>query len=380
MPESKDYYKILGVDKKASDDEIKSAYRKLAKQYHPDVNKEPGAAEKFKEISEAYGVLSDKDKRAKYDQFGSADGFSGFGGSSAGGGFSGFDFGGFSGFGDLGDILSGMFGGGFSSGRRSSRIDGEDIMAQLNISFIESVRGCKKTVQVSHLATCDACGGTGAKSSTDVGTCKICGGTGHVHETQNTMFGRMTTSRTCGACGGTGKIIQNPCKECGGKGVKKVTETIEINIPAGINTGESISYQGKGNAGKNGGTNGDLIITINVGKHPLLRREGYDLYLDLPVPYLICILGGDVEVPYAEGKFTLKIPAGVKAGEVIRQKGKGVKYLKKAGNGDLIITIVPEFPNGIDKEEKAVLEKLLSNQNVKDYDKFKKYQDVLKQL
>ena len=381
MPAGKDYYKILGVDKKASDDEIKSAYRKLAKQYHPDVNKEAGAAEKFKEISEAYTILSDKEKRANYDQFGSADGagFSGFGGS--GGGFSGFNFGGFSGFDDLGDILSGMFGGGFSSSRRaSSRVDGEDIIAQLNISFIESVRGVKKSVQISRMAKCEACSGTGAKSNSDIQTCKVCGGTGHVHETQNTMFGRMTTSRTCGACSGTGKIISNPCKECGGKGIKKITEAIEIEIPAGINTGESISYRGKGNAGKNGGNDGDLIITVNVGKHPLLRREGYDLFLDLPVPYLVCMLGGEIEVPCADGKFNLKIPAGTKAGEVIRQKGKGIKYLKRIGNGDLIITIVPEFPNGIDKEDRKALEKLLESQNIKDYEKFKKYQDVLKQL
>lgn len=380
MP-SKDYYKILGVDKKASDDDIKSAYRKLAKQYHPDINKEPGASEKFKEINEAYSVLSDKQKRSNYDQFGSADGFQGFSGGQ--GGFGGFDFGGFGGFEDLGDILSGMFGGGsFRSSRASARgrVDGEDLIAHINISFFESAKGTKKTVQVTRNVVCEDCSGSGAKSQSDIQTCSACGGSGQVRETQNTMFGRMTSTRVCGACGGTGKIIKNPCSKCGGKGIKRVSEDIEIEIPAGIDDGQSISYKGKGNAGKNGGADGDLIITINVGKHPLLRREGFDLYLDLPVPFITCMLGGEVEVPGVDGKFKVTIPQGTQAGTVLRQRNRGIKNLKRIGTGDLIITVIPEFPQGISKEERKALVKMLEDYNIKNYEKCKKYADVLKHL
>lgn len=382
MAEKKDYYKILGVDKKATDEELKSAYRKLAKQYHPDINKEKGADERFKQINEAYAVLSDKQKRSNYDQFGTAEGFSGgFGGSSAGAGFGGFDFGGFGGFEDLGDIFSGMFGGSSrtSKSMRNS-VDGEDIVARINLSFKESALGVKKNLQVTRNVVCDACIGKGAVKDSDIDICSMCHGSGQVRETTNTLFGRMMSTRTCGVCNGTGKVIKNPCKTCGGSGFRRVSESIELDIPAGIDNEQSIQYKGMGNAGKNGGQNGDLIIVVNVGVHPLLKRKEFDLYLDLNVPYITCLLGGSVDIPLINGSMRLIIPAGTQSGTVFRQKGKGIKYLKRMGSGDLIITIIPEFPKNISKDDRKTMESLIENVSSKDYEKYKKYLDVMKNL
>lgn len=376
---SKDYYNILGVSKTATDDELKSAYRKLAKQYHPDVNKSPDAAEKFKEINEAYSVLSDKTKRANYDQFGSAEGFGGGAGGAGGfGGFGGFDFGGFE---DLGDLFSGFFGGG--AGRRSnvsSAVDGEDVVARVNISFVESAKGVKKVIEVTHTVVCSDCGGKGAKNSSDIETCNACGGSGQVREAANTLFGKMFTTKTCGACHGTGKIIKKPCSTCGGKGVIRKTEKIEIDIPAGIDNGQSISYARMGNAGRNGGVNGDLIVTITVGEHPLLKRKDFDLYLDVHVPYMVCMLGGKIDIPCIDGKMKFEVPAGTQSGARFRERGKGIKYLKRPGYGDLIITIIPEFPKSLDKTTKKQIEDMFKDANLKDYEKYKRFNDVLDKL
>lgn len=381
---AKDYYKTLGVDKNASDDELKSAYRRLAKQYHPDINKTPEAEVKFKEINEAYDVLSDKTKRANYDRFGTAEpgaqgfgggagGAGGFGGGSGFGGFSDF---GFSGFGGFEDILNGMFGGG---SRAQAQKVGADIDVRMNLSFSEAVFGCKKKINVTRSKKCTACGGTGAKSSADIETCKTCGGSGQVRQMQSTLFGKMSTITTCPNCGGTGKVIKNACSSCGGRGTVRTSETIEVEVPAGINNGQTMTYQGKGETAKNGMA-GDLNIVISVAEHPLLKRKDNDLYITVSVPYLTCVLGGAVKVPLTSGSFMFNIPECTQPGKVFKERGKGVKMLNKAGYGDLYIKIDAEFPKNLSRDEKRVLSELEKNTNLSAYEKTKQYNNTLNQL
>ena len=294
--DKRDYYEVLGVDKSVSDDELKKAYRKAAKKYHPDLNPGDKQAEKnFKEVNEAYEVLSDKEKRARYDQFGHAgvDPNFGAGGGGYGGGFTGD-------FGDLGDIFSSFFGGGFGGGRRSNPNAprrGNDTAANVNLSFEEAAKGCKKTVKVTKIENCNECGGSGAKKGTSPKTCPVCHGSGQVASTQRTPFGVMQTQTVCNNCHGSGKIVDNPCNVCAGKGRIRHTVEQNVDIPAGIDDGQVINLRGGGDAGVNGGPSGDLRINVNVRPHPIFEREGYDVFCEIPITFAQAALGAEIGRP-----------------------------------------------------------------------------------
>ena len=371
---NKNYYDILGVDKNASADEIKSAYRKLAKKYHPDLNPNNAeAAEKFKEVNEAYEVLSDTTKKANYDQYGSADGpqgFGGFGGSgNSTGGFGGFDF---------SDIMSNFFGGaGFGNASSFARTGykGEDIAINMTLTFDEAVFGCKKTFTVNRVENCSHCKGTGAKNGTEYTTCPDCNGTGQVRYTESTLFGRLTRQGICKSCNGTGKKIKTRCEYCNGNGYKRVNANISIDIPAGIDNGQTITMRGSGNAGVRGGQNGDLTIFVKVMPHKMLQRDGYDLLLKVYVPFYTLLLGGKVEIPLPKGKFVLDIKERTPSGTIMRLKGKGVKVLNREAYGDLLVTLKSEAPKNLSVQQKDLLEKL--SESFSDTD-FPKYRDFKK--
>lgn len=372
----KDFYSTLGVDKNASQDEIKSAYRKLAKKYHPDLNKDnPEAAEKFKEVNEAYEVLGDEKKRQNYDQFGTADGsgadFSdffkqgGFNFSSSGGGFS-----------DIFSDLFGAFGGGGRSANTMER--GDDIDIQINLTFEEACFGTKKDINISKYEKCGACNGTGARGGTEYSTCSECGGSGHVTYQQNTMFGRTITQGICKKCNGTGKIIKEKCSTCGGKGYQKVNKVVSVNIPAGIDNGQIITMRGEGNAPVRQGVAGDLHIVVNVLAHKLFVRKGYDLYFDLYLPFPRLILGGKVDIPTLDGKYTLDIKECTQSGTIYRIKNKGVKVLKSSGFGDLIVTVKGEAPKSLDRRTKELLKQLDEQSTKSNYPRWSNFLDKSK--
>ena len=360
MAEKRDYYEVLGVDKTASDDEIKSAFRKLAKKYHPDLNPGDKTAEaKFKEANEAYEVLSNKESRSKYDQFGhaafdpNAQGSYGFSGNGFTGSFTGFDdilkniFGG--GFG-------GDFGGGFGGGRANSPVEGNDLRYQVTITLEEAAAGCKREITYRHEEKCPVCGGTGAKPGSKLKTCPSCKGTGQI-KTSGGIFG-MTTIRTCDACGGTGKIIEEPCEKCRGKGRISESLKISVNIPAGIDDGQAIRMAGKGDAGYNGGPNGDLLITIRVKPHKKFIREGANLYLNLTIPVTTAALGGEVVVPTLTGEVKYNIPAGTQNGTTFRLREQGIQHLRQNGKGDLYVNITVEIPRKLNEDQKELFEEL----------------------
>ena len=343
MPTNKDYYEILGVSKTASQDEIKKAYRTLAKKYHPDLNKEPGAEEKFKEINEAYETLSDEQKRAQYDQFGSA-GPQGFGGA---GGFSGFSSGGFGGF---EDIFNSFFGEQRQRNTNQAR-QGEDIEKQMNISFEDAVYGATKKIRVSVDEICTACGGSGAYSKNDIHTCQDCHGTGYILRRQQTIFGMTQTQTVCPRCHGKGKEITRKCDVCGGTGHVRKTKDIDLKIPEGIQTGMSLRLEGYGGAGVNGGPNGDLYITFNVLPHKTFKRTNNDIYLEVPITFSQAALGDQIEVPTMWESEKIKIPAGTQSGQVFKIKGKGVKNPKDLGRGDQFVTVKVVTPTNLSKQE-----------------------------
>ena len=355
MAEKRDYYEVLGLAKGASDDEIKKAYRKLAKENHPDLH--PGdkaCEERFKEIGEAYEVLSDPDKKARYDQYGHAafDPNSGFGG--------GFD--GFGDFGDLGDILGNIFGGfgGFGGSTRQQRNApqrGESLRVRLAISFEEAAFGCSKEITVPRIEDCDDCGGTGCKPGTSPETCPDCGGAGEVRVQQRTPFGVMASTTPCRRCGGTGKLVKNPCPSCGGKGKVRKQRTISVNIPAGIDDGQTISLRGQGHAGANGGPKGDLLITVSVKAHPLFERDGSSILFEMPISFVQAARGAEVEVPTLDGKVKYTIPEGTQTGTTFRLRGKGIPYLNGSGRGDQYVTVNIETPKNLNKEQKELLRK-----------------------
>lgn len=357
MADKRDYYEVLGLEKSASDEEIKKSYRKLAKQYHPDLH--PGdkeCEEKFKEIGEAYEVLSDPDKKAKYDQYGHAafDPNAGFGG-----GFSG----GFGDFGDLGDILGNIFGGGFggfggsSAQRRNAPQKGESLRVRLSVNFEEAAFGCKKEISIPRIEDCEDCKGTGCKPGTSPDTCPDCNGTGTVRTQQRTPFGVMASTGACRKCGGTGKIVKEPCVKCGGKGKVRRQRTISVNIPAGIDDGQTISLRGQGHAGVNGGPAGDLLITVSVKAHPLFEREGASVLFDMPISFVQAALGAEVEVPTLDGKVKYTIPEGTQTGTTFRLRGKGIPYLNGSSRGDQFVTVYIETPKNLSKEQKELLRK-----------------------
>ncbi len=354
MAEKRDYYEVLGLQKGASDDEIKKAYRKLAKQYHPDLH--PGdktCEERFKEIGEAYEVLSDADKKARYDQFGHAafDPNAGYGG----------DGGGFGDFGDLSDILNSFFGGGFggfgggSGGRRSAAQKGENLRVRLSIAFEDAAFGCKREITVPRIEDCETCGGNGCAKGSSPETCSECGGSGSVRTQQRTPFGMMASTSPCRKCGGTGQIVNNPCPDCSGKGKVRRQRTISVNIPAGIDDGQTISLRGQGHAGYLGGPAGDLLITVSVKAHPLFEREGYDVLLETPITFSQAALGAEIEVPTLDGKVKYTIPEGTQTGTTFRLKGKGIQRLNSSSRGDQYITVVVETPKNMSREQKELL-------------------------
>lgn len=379
---AKDYYDILGVSKSASDDEIKSAYRKLAKKYHPDLNKDnPEATTKFKEVNEAYEVLGDSTKRANYDQYGSADGNPFAGGN---GGFGGFGNGGFSGsfngssFEDLGDIFSGFFGGGFGGGARRSAPVGSNIRTRLTLSFEEAVFGTKANIKVTRTTMCADCNGTGAKNGTEYTTCSACGGKGKIRYQQNTFLGTVINEQICDTCHGTGKQIKTKCGCCGGKGFVKNNVDIEISIPAGVDDGQILTLRGKGNEDKGGA--GDLNVELTVESHSMLKRDGVDLSMDVFVPYTDCLLGTEIEVPLVKGTYKLTIPPLTASGTIFRLKGKGIKRLHGSTNGDIIITIKSEVPKTLDKKVKELLGKIKDETNKSMYPKSKDYENKIQKL
>ena len=363
MADKRDYYEVLGVSKNASDDEIKKAHRKLAKKYHPDLNKDnPEAAEKFKELNEAYEVLSDKDKKAKYDQFGFAGVDPNYGG---GGGFGG-GFGGFGGFdmGDLGDIFGSFFGGGGSTrSRRNAPQRGETLQQRVMLSFEEAAFGCEKEITIGRVEACEECGGSGAAPGTSAETCSNCRGTGTVTQTQRTPLGMFQTQSPCPNCRGTGKIIKTPCKKCSGKGKVRNNRTLKVKIPAGIDDGQSIQLRGQGGAGTNGGPAGDVIVTIGIRPHPLFTREGSDVLCDIPISFTQAALGDTLQVPTIDGKIEYEVPEGTQTGTVFRMRGKGIQNVNGRGRGDQFVRVNIEVPKNLSQKQKDLLREFEASSN-----------------
>lgn len=355
MAEKRDYYEVLGLNKDADEAAIKKAYKTLAKKYHPDLNPNNAEAEeKFKEINEAYSVLSDSDKKAQYDRYGHAAFDPSSGGGSGG-------FGGFGGFGediDLSDIFSSFFGGGSSGSRRNGPIRGNDILQRVIISFEESAFGCKKNIEFNRIEACPDCGATGAAKGTSPETCSACGGTGQIRRTQRTPLGMMQTTGQCEACRGRGKIIKNPCTNCRGTGYIRIKKKLEVSIPAGIDDGQRVAIRSQGDAGRQGGQPGDLIITVSVRPHHIFEREGYNIYCSVPITFSQAALGAEITVPTLEGNVTYKIPEGTQTGTEFVIKGKGINKLEYKGFGDLYFTVVVETPKNLTAEQKELLRQL----------------------
>ena len=379
MATKRDYYEVLGVSKTATQDEIKSAYRKLAKKYHPD-NKETGDAEKFKEATEAFSVLGDAQKRQTYDQFGQAAFDQTAGGSNpfSGSGFEGFNFNGGD-FGDLNDILERMFGFGFG-GSRNSRTraggraqKGDDTLLRVRINFMDAVNGTKVTIPVSYDETCASCHGSGAKNGTAYDTCPECRGRGRVITQQRTIFGVMQSETVCPRCKGTGKIIKEACPDCGGKGYNHIKKDVDVTIPQGINNGQHIRIAGKGGRGINGGENGDLYLEIIVKPHDVFERDGNDIHVNYSLDVIDAILGTTISVPTVSGDCNVDVPSGTQPNAVLRLKGKGVKDVKSDKYGDEFIHINLVTPTKINKEQKDLLTKFKSLESSDNFfDKFKK--------
>lgn len=356
MAEKRDYYEVLGIAKTASEDEIKSAYRKLAKKYHPDLN--PGnkeAEEKFKEIGEAYEILSDQQKRARYDQFGHAgvDPNYGAGAGGFGGGFGGVDLGDL--FGDLGDIFG--MGGTRRRANPNAPRKGGDIRVSLVLSFMEAVHGCTKTVSVNRQDVCTECGGSGAAKGSSPETCPDCRGTGYVTVQQRTPFGVMQSSQPCTRCGGKGKIIKSPCTKCHGSGKTSSTKRVEVKVPAGIDDDQSLCLQGLGDAGVNGGPNGDLYVIVTVRPDAMFERDRFDVHVTVPITYSQAVLGAEVEVPTVDGKVKYDVPEGTQSGTVFRLRGKGIQYIRGRGRGDQYVHVVVEIPKKLTKTQRDALKK-----------------------
>ncbi len=380
MAEKRDYYEVLGINKGASDDEIKKAYRQCVKKYHPDLHPDDKECEeKMKEANEAYEVLSDKDKKARYDQFGHAGVDPNYGAGAGGGPFGGSPFGGGI---DLEDIFSSFMGG--FGGRRSRGANapsrGNDIETNITITFEEAAKGCKKTVSYSCTGTCDECHGTGAQPGTQAKTCTVCGGSGTVTDNQRTAFGVFQTQRACDACHGKGKIIDSPCRKCSGSGRQRKNRTVDINIPAGIREGQILNVSGHGNAGYNGGPSGDLHVVVGVRRHSLFERRGDDVWCDLPITYAQAVLGTDVTVPTLDGKVRYTIHEGTQPGDVFKLKGRGIPHLGGRGKGDQYVKVVVEIPKNLNAKQKELVRQFDSSIGEKNYAKRKSFFDKIKDL
>lgn len=375
MAEKRDYYEILGVSRDADETELKKAYRKLAKQYHPDMNPNDKDAEaKFKEINEAYAVLSDPQKRKQYDMYGHSgldgtgfDGFSGFGG---------FDFG-------FEDIFDTFFGGspfGRSTRRKSGPRRGNDLKYSLEISFLEAAFGVTKEINVTRMQLCHVCGGSGSKPGTKPETCRHCNGTGQIRHVQATPFGQMVNMRTCEVCRGEGTIITNPCDECRGNGRVQKISKISINVPAGIDNGQTISLRGEGEPGMMGGPPGDLYVSIRVKPHPLFKREGYDVICEIPITFTQAALGAELEIPTLEGTIKYNIPEGTQTGTVFRLKNKGIKHLRSNAKGDQLVRVNVEVPTKLSAKQKELLKQFAEISGDEVFQQRKSFFDKMKDL
>ncbi|MDY3928241.1 MAG: molecular chaperone DnaJ [Clostridia bacterium] len=376
MADKRDYYEVLGISKNATEDEIKKAYRKEAKKYHPDLHPGDKEAEaKFKEVNEAYEVLSDSEKKARYDQFGHAGVDPNFGG---GGGYGG-------GFEDFGDIFSNIFGGGFGGfgggSRRNGPVRGADIQQVIDITFEEAAFGCKKNVKITRAENCPSCKGTGARAGTSPVTCKRCNGQGQIKQQTRTPLGYMTNITTCPDCQGTGKVITDPCRDCRGTGKVRKTSTIEINIPQGINHGQTMQVSGKGEAGSRGGPSGDLLITIRIKPHPIFKRENYDVFIEIPITFVQATLGATIKVPTLDGMVEYDIPEGTQTGTVFKLRGKGIPYIRGKNRGDEYVTVEVEVPKNLSLKQKQLLKDFDAASSGKDYyKKQKNWVDKMKDL
>ena len=374
----RDLYEVLGLQKGASDEDIKKSYRKLAKQYHPDLNPGDSAAEqKMKEVNAAYEVLSDKEKKGRYDQFGHA-GIDPSYGAGGGGGFGGFEDV------DLGDIFGSFFGGGFGGfsqqQRRSGPRRGEHIRVQLTLTFEEAAFGCEKSVKITRSESCAECGGSGAQKGTTADTCPTCGGTGQVRTQQRTAFGVFASSGPCQACGGTGKIIKQPCEKCKGAGKVRRERTIKVKVPAGIDDDQTISLRGEGNSGALGGPAGDLYVTVTVKPHAVFKREGQDVLLEMPISFVQATLGANLTVPTIDGKVQYTMPEGTQTGTVFRLKGSGIQSLHGRGRGDQYVRVNIEIPKGLSAEQKEILSRFDETVDEGHYESKKGFFDKLKDL
>lgn len=370
MADKRDYYEVLGVSKGASEDEIKKAYRKKAKEYHPDLH--PGDAEaeaKFKEANEAYEVLSDSQKKARYDQFGHA-GVDPNYGAGGGGGFGG----GFGGFGggmdfDLGDLFGSFFGGGFGGGGRQSNPNGprrgEDVQTRVTVSFEEAAKGCKRTVDINRVDSCPECHGSGAKAGTSPKTCPDCSGRGYVNVQQRTAFGVISTQKACPKCQGKGKVIDDPCRKCNGAGRVSNKTSVEINIPAGIDDRQVFNVSGAGNAGTNGGPKGDLKVAVFVRPHSHFERDGYNVWLEQRVSYTQAALGDNIRIPTLDGDVKFDLPAGTQSGTVFKLSGKGIQILNSRGKGDQLVRIIVDVPKNLTQRQKELMVELEKELGVK---------------
>ncbi len=383
MAENKrDFYEVLGVNKGASEDEIKKAYRKMAMKYHPDKNPgNKGAEDKFKEANEAYSILSDADKKNKYDRFGHAGvdpnaGYGGFGGAGGYGGGAGSG-----GFEDIFDMFGGMFGGGGGTQRRrNGPIKGRDLQQSMVVSFNEAAFGTKKRIQINKYVNCEACSGTGAEKGTAKSTCPKCNGAGEVRTVKSTPFGQFQSSAPCDRCNGTGEIIENPCKTCGGSGKVRKTVTISVDIPAGVDNDSVISIRGQGEPGTNGGPNGDFYVVVSVTPHKMFRRNGSDLILEMPTSFTQLALGDTIIVPTLSEKISYKIPAGTQPDTVFRIKGKGIKSVKTGRVGDLYIKVNLEIPTKMNADQKKKLKELADVLGHESYIKKSKFAETMKEL
>lgn len=362
----RDYYEVLGVSKTATEEEIKRAYRTLAKKYHPDISTEPNAAEKFKEVQEAYEVLSDPTKREQYNQFGHE-------GPQMGG--SGFDFGGFGGFGGFEDILSSVFGGARSSSNGKTQTRGADLRTSITLTFEEAAFGTEKEITINKYDTCSACAGLGAESRNDISTCPKCRGRGRVIIEQSTIFGRIQTESACPECGGTGEFIKHKCSVCGGEGRVRKSVKVKVKIPSGIDDGQGFKLSGYGEAGRKGGINGDLYVNVNVKPHELFARDGLDIYMEMPITFSQAALGDTIEIPTLTGNVTLKIPAGTQSGTKFKLSGKGIynSRTRETGNQFVIANLIT--PTKLTTEQKDLFRKLSETNERNDsvFEKIKKF-------
>ena len=346
MAVKRDYYEVLGVSREATDEEIKRAFRKLAFKYHPDRNREDGTAENFKEVNEAYEVLSDANKRVAYDRFGhgGADGFFGRG-------FEGFDFGGF------GDIFEAFFGGASTTTRRAPK-RGNDLRYKIVISFEEAALGCEKEIDITRTEVCSTCHGTGSKPGSQPSRCSSCDGTGQIRRVQRSLFGQFINTAVCSQCHGEGRIITDPCRECKGAGVQKRKRRVSVRVPPGVDDGTGIRLSDEGDAGWRGGSPGNLYVVLSVARHEFFTREGDSVLFELPVSFAQAALGAEVEVPTLYGKSKLKIPSGSQTGRLFQLKDKGIPHLHRSGRGDQLVRLLVVTPESLTKEQRQLFEEL----------------------